>query len=187
MKRFIMELWLCGVLVIAYHFLQAQPARNIIDVTEYGILPHSSQNITPIIRKILKENTHAFTLQFPPGRYDFWPSHLEEKLFQAAVAFDLTRKTDVTIDGGGASFVFHGRMMPFKIEQAQNIQLKNFNIDWDRPFISQGRVVGVNDKWVDMEIDPKFYPYEITGDSIFFIGEGWRSPITKITITCTIQ
>jgi len=179
MKRFIMELWLCGVLVIAYHFLQAQPARNIIDVTEYGILPHSSQNITPIIRKILKENTHAFTLQFPPGRYDFWPSHLEEKLFQAAVAFDLTRKTDVTIDGGGASFVFHGRMMPFKIEQAQNIQLKNFNIDWDRPFISQGRVVGVNDKWVDMEIDPKFYPYEITGDSIFFIGEGWRSPITK--------
>src|SRR5690606_12658886 len=137
-------------------------------------------NIEPIVRKILREykDASSLTIKFEDGRYDFWPHHQEEVLFKASIGFDLTNHRNVTIDGGGAEFIFHGRMMPFRLENSENIKLKNFSIDWDRPFISQAQVVEATDSYIDMYIDPDEYPFEIENDSIYFVGEGWRSRIT---------
>lgn len=155
--------------------------HKVINIVDHGITPNSRLNIEPIVRKILRENTgnSSVTIKFALGRYDFWPHHQEEALFKPTVGFNLTDLSNVTIDGAGAQFIFHGRMMPFLLENSTNIQLKNFSIDWDRPFISQGQIVMATDSFVDMYIDPKAYPYEVEKDSIYFIGEGWRSPITK--------
>lgn len=166
-------------LLITAGVLVAQP-HKVIDVAGYGIKPNSRLNIEPIVRKILREHTgnSPVTIKFEPGRYDFWPHHQEEALFMPTIGFNLTGLKDVTIDGAGAEFIFHGRMMPFRLENSVNIQLKNFSIDWDRPFISQARIVLAADSFVDMYIDPKAYPYVIEKDSIYFVGEGWRSPVT---------
>lgn len=155
-------------------------AETIINVSEYGIKPNTRQNIEPVIRKILRERVQGNPVKivFEAGRYDFWPRNEQEGLFLPSIGVDLSGKKNVTIDGAGASFIFHGRMMPFRLERSENVVLRNFSIDWDRPFISQGEIISVADNHVDLRIDSREYPYEIVGDSIFFLGEGWRSPIT---------
>jgi hypothetical protein len=155
-------------------------AESVIHVRDYGIKPNTRQNIEPVLRKILRERVQGDPVKivFEVGRYDFWPRHEQEALFVASIGVDLTGKKNVTLDGGGASFIFHGRMMPFRLERSENVLLRNFSIDWDRTFISQGEVLEVGDNHLDLRIDSREYPYEIDGDTIFFVGEGWRSPIT---------
>jgi len=160
----------------------AMPVESptVIRVVDSGLMPNSRLNIEPVIRKWLRiHRDEAVQLVFPAGRYDFWPHYHDESLFAPSVAFDLTGMKHVSIVGEGTEFIFHGRMMPFRIDHATDIRLNGFSIDWDRPFISQGQIVAVTDSCVDMTIDSRSYPYEIVGDSIFFLGEGWRSPITK--------
>jgi len=166
--------------VIAVAPVSAQRDTLTINVSDYGVRPGSRLNIEPVIRKILKKNNEGRLLKitFPKGRYDFWPYQVEEELFKASIAFDLKDRSDICIDGQGADFVFHGRMMPFLLLNSTNITLRNFSIDWDRPFISQAEIVASGADFVDMKIDEHVYPYEIVQDTIYFMGEGWRSKIT---------
>ena len=65
----------------------------------------------------------SVTLTFGPGRYDFWPDSAAERYLFVSnndeglkrIAFLLDDMTDLKIDGGGATFVFHGPMVPFLI------------------------------------------------------------------------
>ncbi|MFZ4261649.1 hypothetical protein ACFRAE_06380 [Sphingobacterium sp. HJSM2_6] len=158
----------------------AQSKNKMIHVEAYGIIPNSKVNVQPIIEKICDEHPEGnFTLLFPKGRFDFYPDEAHVKDFKAQIAFDLTGLKNIQILADQSEFVFHGRMMPFRIDKAKNIQLKGFSLDWDRPMISQAQIVGVSDNYVDLAIDSLAYPYEIVRDSIYFLGEGWRSKITK--------
>ncbi|MFA7493878.1 MAG: right-handed parallel beta-helix repeat-containing protein [Proteiniphilum sp.] len=152
----------------------------IINITDYGVRPNSHSNIEPIIRKVLLDNINADSLiiHFARGRYDFWPAYNNDNPSVSTIGFDLTGRKNITIDGRGSEFIFHGKMMCFLMKESRNILLKNFSIDWDRPFISQGMVTGHTDEYIDIEIDPATYPYEIRNDSIYFFGEGWSSKIT---------
>ena len=47
-------------------------------------------------------------------------------------------------------------------------------IDWDRPFITHGRIAAVTDESVDLAIDPAQYPYVIEGGRAWFTGEDWK-------------
>ena len=89
------------------------------------------------------------------------------------VAFPIIGKKNITIDGGGARLIFHGELLPFVVENSENITLKNFSIDWERPFYSQGTVVAADDDGIALKIDREQYPYHIDGETIFFDGEGW--------------
>jgi hypothetical protein len=150
-----------------------------INVTDYNIHPGSRVNIEPEIRKLLEENRNGryLKLVFPRGRYDFKPNEEREDLSEASVAFDIRDRSGVCIDGQGSEFVFHGKMMPFNVQNAADITLRNFSIDWDRPFISQAEIVQCGDDFLDLMIDENLYPYEIENDTLYFTGEGWRSKI----------
>lgn len=150
-----------------------------INVTDYNIHPGSRLNIEPVIRKLLAENRNGryLKLVFPRGRYDFWPHEETGELFKASVAFDIRDRSGVCIDGQGSEFVFHGRMMPFRVLNAADVTLRNFSIDWDRPFMSQAEIVQCGDDFLDLKIDENVYPYEIENDTLYFTGEGWRSKI----------
>ncbi|WP_438940071.1 right-handed parallel beta-helix repeat-containing protein [Chitinophaga hostae] len=150
-----------------------------INVTDYGIHPDSRVNVEPEIRKLLKENRNAryLKLVFPRGRYDFYPNKDREDLSDAPVGIEIRDRSGVCIDGQGSEFVFHGKMMPFNVQNAADITLRNFSIDWDRPFISQAEIVQCGDDFLDLKIDENVYPYEIENDTLYFKGEDWRSKI----------
>ena len=102
-------------------------AGEALNIAAFGARPDGSDT-TPCVRAALEQirEGNVDKLIFPPGRYDFWPDQAEEQYLFISnndeglkrIAFMLTGVKDLEIDGGGATFVFHGRMMPFLIENS---------------------------------------------------------------------
>lgn len=167
-------------------------AREVvsIDMAAFGAKTDGSDT-TPFVRAALDEarRSKATKLKFPPGRYDFWPQNAsEEYLFISnndeglkRIAFPLKGLDGLEIDGGGATFIFHGPLVPFLIEDSKGISLKNFSFDFSRPFHSEGRVLAVTSDHVDLEFSAEF-PYEIrNGVLVFTDGEKSSAPATTVT------
>jgi hypothetical protein len=149
------------------------------NVAAFGIRPNTKENMTPAVRRLMEACTNkAASVTFPKGRYDFWP----DKPGATATAFRISDVRRFRLDGGGSSFVFHGLMNPFKITRSQDVLLHSFSIDWDRPFITQGRIVGVSNESVDIAIDKAQYPYVIENGHAWFTGEDWKRNVDGYNI-----
>ena len=164
-------------------------AQQTIDVARYGIRPNTGKDMTPRIQKMLKKiaplsgQEGGIILRFAPGRYDFHPDKAPERTYYISnhdqdnpkrVAFPLEGLENVTLDGGGAEFVFHGRMLPISLLDSRNCTLKNFSIDFDNPHIAQVRIVR-SDKTNGTVFRPEpWVKWRIAPDSVFeAYGEGW--------------
>lgn len=158
---------------------QAQTSAKI-NIRDWGIGPSSGKNISPILRKIFEKhrNDQSIELVFPKGRYDFMPFDSLTKTILIN-GFELKNMKNVVINGNGSEFVFHGKMRPFLVYRSSNIKLKNFSVDWDRPYISQGEIENVTDEFLDLKIDSAKYPYRMENKVLTFIGEGWKSSLTS--------
>jgi len=133
-----------------------------------------------VSRILLAKEKPISDIKFEKGTYHFYPDKGFEKFCYISNHGDLMVKTpfpiqgfkDLVIDGQGSTFIFHGVMIPFLIEQSNNITVKNVTIDWHEPFHSEGLIVAndENKKSFDMQISDD-YPYEIRNGQIYFIKE----------------
>ena len=137
----------------------------------------AGEDATPGVRAILdrcrEEGIHR--LKIAPGRYDFWPDWAVEKYLFVSnngeglkrIAFPLVGFDGLEIDGSGATFVFHGFLVPFLVESSHNVRIKNLSIDFARPFHSEGKVLAATPESVDVEISEEF-PYSIRNGMLVF-------------------
>jgi hypothetical protein len=141
-----------------------------------------SDDMIPAVFHALQNAPDGAMLKFPTGEHHFWPERALKKYYCISnnrcglkrVAFPITGKKNLTIDGNGSRFIFHGEIIPFVIEQCAGITLKNFSIDWQRPFYSQGVITTADETDVEIEIDRETYPYHFENDgTLLFDGEGW--------------
>ena len=145
-----------------------------IRVTDYGAVPDSGAAANGAFARALEAcGGHDAVIIFPRGRYDFHPDPDSEQ----TIAMALRGARNIVVDGGGSEFVFHGRMKGFHVEDCENVTLRNFSTDWDRPYISQGEFVAVTPQYVDLRIDRSQYPYVIEQGHIRFTGEGWSAGV----------
>ncbi|MCF7818545.1 MAG: right-handed parallel beta-helix repeat-containing protein [Kiritimatiellales bacterium] len=141
----------------------------------------NSENATPEVCRVLAECPDGSVLMFPDGEYHFYPEGAFEKYYYVSnnrhglkrVAFPIIGKKNITIDGNGARFIFHGEIIPVVVENSGNTVLRNFSVDWERPFYSQGTIIAADRSGVTVEIDHAAYPYHVEAGQIFFDGEGW--------------
>lgn len=164
-------------------------AQEIIPVSRYGIRPDTRADMSPRILKMLKDVRKRATqgeeiiLQFAPGRYDFHPKKAAERTYYISnhdqdnpkrVGIPLEGLKGLTLDGGGASFVFHGRMLPISLLESEGCTLKNFSIDFENPHIAQVRIVSADTvNGVVFRPEP-WVRWRLTPDSVFeAYGEGW--------------
>lgn len=160
-------------------------SQKIISVSDFGIQPNTSTDIAPMVKKVIDtfRNEKNVTLFFPKGRYDFWPENSNRKKLspwdktETDIGIYLSDMKNLTIDGNGSEFVFHGKMVPLALVNCLNTKLRNFTIDWDRPLISQGVIRMVTDDFVEIEINKTEYPYIIENEKLIFTGEGWKSSV----------
>lgn len=146
-----------------------------------------SADATPtVLKAVLNSNANMSEITFEKGTYHFYPEKALE-LFRrisnhgswlVRTAFPLFNMKNVVIDGQGSTFIFHGRMVPFMIENSENITIKNVSIDWEVPFHSEGLIVAndIEKKTFDMKISDK-YPYEIRNGQLIFIKENYEHSV----------
>ncbi|MFI3322385.1 MAG: right-handed parallel beta-helix repeat-containing protein [Rikenellaceae bacterium] len=129
----------------------------------------------------LVDNKDAnLTIEFEKGTYHFYPEQALEKYcymsnhsdWISRIAFPIFDKKGITIDGNGSKFIFHGRMIPFMIENSEDVVIREITVDYAESFHSELTVVENNTakKYVDFSI-PEKYPYEIRNGVLMFTKE----------------
>ncbi|MDR3268409.1 MAG: hypothetical protein LBT83_05015 [Tannerella sp.] len=159
-------------------YAHAAASGDTVFVTDFGAIPSARKSVVYSVKKAIEacRGKTSAVLKFPHGRYDFWyDGTLPDTVAQIAIT--LTGLKNLTIDGDGSEFIFHGRMTAIKAEACENLALKNFSIDWDRPLTSQAIINEITNEYIELRIDPSAYPYFIENGKLCFTGEGWKSPV----------
>jgi hypothetical protein len=181
-----------GICLASILTLGTTTAREaaVLDMAAFGARADGSDT-TPSVRAALEKvrSGKAPKLVFPPGRYEFHPERASEQYLFVSnndeglkrIAFPLTGLEGLEIDGGGSTFVFHGYTVPFLIDNSKGISLRNFTVDFSRPFHSEGKVLAITPDHVDLEISKEF-PHEIrNGVLVFTNGKKATGPATTVT------
>lgn len=164
-------------------------AQKVYEISAFGLKANSSKNASPVLQKALakikaeyKEGEKVI-LRFPEGRYEFHEKGAAVREYYISnhdqtnpkkVGIALEDMKNLTLDGQGSKFVFHGRMLPVSLLRSENCLLKNFSIDFENPHIAQVKIVE-NDPQDGIVFEPApWVDYRIAKDSIFeAYGEGW--------------
>lgn len=158
-------------LVACIAALSCTPRETVVFITDFGVTPDSGENSLQAIASAVDRcrETGASTLVFPKGRYDIWPVEGAERI---GIVLDCL--SDFTFDGCGSEFIFHDSMSICQVDSCSNVTLKNFSVDWERPFASQMTVVEAAPDHLDIQIDSTKYPYVIEDSKLYFVGENWK-------------
>lgn len=158
-------------------FTSAALAGGTLDVTRFGAFPGDGKDDTLAVRTALvqAQRQGADKLIFPKGRYDFYPDKAAERYQFVSnndeglkrVVFPIDGMRDFTVDGQGSDFLFHGYLSPFTVDRSRRIVLRGFTVDYERPFHSEGKILGVTDAYADLEIAPE-YPYSVENGLLKF-------------------
>ncbi|MBP3944057.1 hypothetical protein J5U18_10880 [Sphingobacteriaceae bacterium WQ 2009] len=168
----------------------ASAAPNVYDLVKYGVKPNTGANMSTLvnsaIKQIVEEAGHntAITIRFKKGRYDFYPEGAVRKEYYISnhdqdnpkiVGISLEHYNNISLDGQGADFIFHGRMLPISLIENKNLTLKNINIDFQQPQICQVKILenDIQAGTITYETAP-WVTYTIK-DSVFYnTGHNWE-------------
>lgn len=135
------------------------------------------------IRKLANGND-KIVVSMPKGRYHFYPQGAAEREYYVSnhdqpnpkhVGICMEGMKNVTLDGNGSDFIFHGQMMPLSLVKSSQCVLKNFSIDFDNPHIAQAKVVS-NDTvsgTIIYEMAP-WVKYKVEDGTLYTFGDGWK-------------
>jgi len=157
---------IAGALTFASAFANAAETLNIAD---FGAKPGGEDATAAVIAALKKaKELGGAKIVFEKGVYNFRPdmgydkycfiSNNDEGLKR--IIFPIIGMKDVVIDGGGASFIFHGFVNPFVVEDSKNVLFENFSVDTARPFQSEGKIIAVDDSGMTLEFPEKF-PFRV--------------------------
>ncbi len=156
-------------------------SKEQINVADYGVRPDGgdcTEGLQKALAKAFASNGGA-VLNFGPGTYHFGPNFAPELyLFNSnndeglkRIVFKLDSAKDVEINGNGANFIFHGKVVPFCVKNSRNISFKNFSVDYFRPMHSEAKAVETGEGYTVVEIDTKQYPFTVQLGILKFLGK----------------
>lgn len=159
-----------------------------LDVAAFGAKPNSFADATVSVQKAIEaaKGNQQTTIIFPDGRYDFWPDSAAETHYYISNTSSekefpvkkqkggllLKNLKNVTIQGNGSLFVFHGKMIAWVIDSCENINIKNIKVDYERPGMSEMTIQDVTSSSVTATIHPDS-KYAILNGKLEWYGEKW--------------
>jgi hypothetical protein len=152
-------------------------AKGTFDISSIGLRPGTNVDATPYLIKAIKIcKEHSYTaLTFPRGTYMFYPDKATaERFFILAhdhhditnVGIDLHEMKNFIIDGNGSDFIFHGNMLPVSISDCRNITVRNFSIDFDKPFFTQALITEATPDYFDIQFSPNV-EYSVENNKLY--------------------
>ncbi len=123
------------------------------------LIPNGT-NRTPEIVELLRRLPDNSTVSFEKGVYDFFADGAYEGYFSPScntssdkkVIFPLLSVKNVTIDGGGSTFLFHDRVFPFISQFSDGVILRNFTVDFSFPRYINAETVEKTDTFLRVRI-----------------------------------
>lgn len=166
-------------------------AERVYDLAKMGLKAGSKKNASPILQRVINRikaecaPEDSIVLRFAEGKYFFHEAGAAVRTYYISnhdqtnpkkVGIDLEGFKHLTLEGNGAEFIFHGRMLPVALLNSENCTLRNFSIDFAHPHISQIEVVE-NDAEKGITFAPApWVKWRISKDSVFeAYGEGWTN------------
>lgn len=175
----------------ALSMTQAEARKYVFKMADYGIVPgnrsdqHLASRLDSVLQVLKAQTTPSdrVVLQFAEGRYDFHASDAPAHEIYVSnhdqnqpkyIGLLINSWDNVTIDGRGAEFIYHGRMLPLAVMNASNTQIKDLHIDFENPHIIQVQVVkNTPDEGITFEAAP-WVNCRISDKGTFeAYGEGW--------------
>ncbi len=169
--------------------LSATAARRVYDATTFGITPDTkadqSARVAEMLNRIKDEvkPSDKVTIRFAPGRYDFHPEQAVSRQLYISnhdqdnpkrVGLMLEEWHNLTLDGQGADFIFHGQMIPLVMLHSERCTLRNFHIDFENPHIIQVTVTSSSKQEGTVFEPAPWVQHRISQDGIFeAYGKGW--------------
>ncbi len=158
-------------------------------------------NATPAVRAAVARLKDGGTLRFAKGEYHFYEDGAEDLFLASAgsstgmkkVAVHLAGLKDVTVDGGGSSFVFHGNVFPFVAQDCDGVKIGNFTSRVFRLPLVEFLITEKTDEGFLCRFAQDSAPCEVTDGNIFFELDEGRSDSRENVISvhalryCKIQ
>jgi alpha-L-fucosidase 2 len=161
-----------------------------VDVTAFGVRPGSGEDAGPGVKEAIRAcaGKGPVVLNFPRGRYDFWPESAEKRHFYIsntsseeedpsksyAIGLLFEGMKKLLIEGNGSLFVFHGKMITCVFDRCADIRMRHVRMDFARPTMSEMtfRLVTKDRVVVAVHPDSKF---RIDSGTLKWVGEGWEA------------
>ena len=167
--------------------------KIVVDISEapYFFLPDvnnkdNASRLNEILSSIKSDvdDCDKVIIKFKKARYDFYPYDAQQREYYVSnhdqnqpkiVGICLEEWNNLTLDGNGSEFVFHGQMLPLAVVNSNNIFLKNFSIDFENPHIAQVEVLNnADNEGITFRVEP-WVNYRINENGLFeTYGEGWK-------------
>lgn len=168
---------------------------TVIDVTDYGAEADGGKDNAEAIIKAVEAAKKAsdagenVTINFPKGRYDIYPDKIKgrELYISNTVGTDQNHKMkkigilledmdNVTVEGNGSLFMFHGKMTTFAAINCENVTFQNFEVDFQTPTVVDITVEKTEGNTATVYV-PECYNYEVKGKNVNWISD--KSPYTN--------
>ena len=163
-------------------------AEKVYDAASYGIVPNTDADVAGLVEQMLAQVKaeaagKAVTIRFAPGKYNFYPESAAHREYyisnhdqhkDRAVGIAIEGFTELTLDGCGADFIFHGRMLPVSVVGTTQCTLCNFSVDFATPHIAQAEVIANDaEQGITFRVAP-WVNARVTENGAFeHYGEGW--------------
>lgn len=143
------------------------------------------------IRMLLQDvRGKALTLRFETGTYHFYPDQADETSLCISnhglcgfrhIAFWLKEHENIIIDGQGSKFIFHGILIPFVLDGASRVTIRNISIVWEHPLNLQALITYVSPNRVELCIE-NGDPYRLADGRLWAIGHNCEEPISDVSL-----
>ena len=163
-------------------------AEKVYDAANYGIVPNTGTDVAGLVEQMLAQVKaevagRAVTIRFAPGQYNFYPASAAHREYyisnhdqhkNRAVGIAIEGFVGLTLDGCGADFIFHGRMLPISVVGTTKCTLRNFSVDFATPHIAQAEVIANDaEQGITFRVAP-WVNVRVTENGAFeHYGEGW--------------
>lgn len=176
-------------LIFLLFLLAGCKTANVVYLKDFGAMPDSRQNTAVAAAKLVQflqshKDAGPLTVHVPKGVYHFYETDALVREYYISnhdqdnpkkVGIELKQLKNITIDGNGSTFIFHGRMIPLAILHSRNITIKNISFDFELPALRQLNVLEANKN--TGEVIAEIYPkanYQIKNNKLVVLGEGYE-------------
>lgn len=178
-------------LLISIILFSSCQETKVYHLKDYGVLPNTNENVSPLIKKALEEiakdstqSSKGLKIVLEKGTYHFYPEGAFSREYYISnhdqtnpktVGIVLENFLNLEFLGNGSELIFHERMLPISLTNSENTTVSGLSIDFNNPQISQV-TVKKNDtinKKIALEVAP-WVRYKIENNTFIAHGDTWK-------------